>query len=131
MRRTAAGITTLALLAATAGTATAAGYPTSDFNGDTASSKGGFVDGTFTWYERSVGVSGVVFDREPAGSTTVIFKFYSGSRLQDIQTRTASNGPRKFGWAEPGPAGGISAVEIYLAYDGNETFVAKVPRKVW
>ncbi|SDZ27244.1 hypothetical protein SAMN05421504_111221 [Amycolatopsis xylanica] len=129
MRRTAVAITTLALLAATAGTASAA-YPKSDFGGDTASRDGGTVDGTFTWYERSVGVSGAVFDREPAGSTTVTFKFYSGSRLLDIQTRTATNEARKFGWTEPGPAGGISAVEVYLSYKGSNEFVAKFPRKV-
>jgi opacity protein-like surface antigen len=119
-----AGLTALALLAAPA---TAIAEPTSPF-GDTWTGRGSVV-GDLTWYNRSVGVNGQVRDYEGAGSTTVQFEFYQASTLLDVQTRTASNGAKDFGWTEPGPAGGITRVDITLINDGDEYFVASVPVK--
>jgi hypothetical protein len=118
-----ATLTAVALLAApTAATA----EPTSPF-GDTWSGRGSVV-GDLIWYNRSVGVSGEVYDYETAGSTTVQFEFYQATRLLDVQTRTASDGVRPFGWTEPGPAGGFTRVEITLIHGGGERFVASIPR---
>ncbi|MFD2467542.1 hypothetical protein [Amycolatopsis silviterrae] len=109
-----------------AGIANAAGYPTSDFGG---SISGGRTGGTLTWYNRAVGVSGFVRDDATAGSTTVIFEFRQASTLFDVQTRTASDDQKTFGWTEPGPSGGFSKVDIYLSRNGSKDLVASVPRK--
>jgi hypothetical protein len=123
MKRLAAlALTALALLAAPT---TAVAEPVSHFSGSVS---GGSVVGDLTWYNRSVGVHGDVYDYETAGSTTVQFEFYQASRLLDVQTRTASNTVRPFGWTEPGPAGGFTRVEITLIHGGNEHFIASIPR---
>lgn len=118
-----ATLTALALLAAPTA---AAAEPVSPFS-DSVSGAGSVV-GDLTWYNRSVGVNGQVRDYETAGSTTVQFEFYQASRLLDVQTRTASNGVKPFGWTEPGPAGGFTRVEISLIHSGNEYFIASIPR---
>lgn len=120
-----ATLTALALLAAPTA---AVAEPTSPF-GDTWTGRGSLV-GDLTWYNRSVGVNGQVVDYETAGSTTVEFKFYQSTKLLDIQTQTASNGAKPFGWTEPGPAGGITRVDITLINNGDEHFVASIPVKV-
>ncbi|WP_134662270.1 MULTISPECIES: hypothetical protein [Amycolatopsis] len=110
-----------------AGAASAADYPTSDF-GDHIS--GGAAGGTLTWYNRSVGVSGYVRDDAGSASTTVTFEFRQAGTLLDVQTRSALNDYRKFGWTEPGPSGGFSKVDIYLGHGTNRILIASVPRKV-
>ncbi|MFB9932256.1 hypothetical protein ACFORO_33035 [Amycolatopsis halotolerans] len=110
-----------------AGTANAAGYPTSDFGDDII---GGAAGGTLTWYNRAVGVSGYVRDDAGSGSTTITFEFRQAGTLFDVQTRTASNDYKTFGWTEPGPSGGFSKVDIYLGHGTGKTLVASVPRKV-
>jgi hypothetical protein len=125
MKRLTACATLTALALVVAPTAAVA-EPTSPFSG-TWTNRGGVV-GDLTWYNRSVGVNGDVFDYETAGSTTVQFEFYQASRLLDVQTRTASNGVKPFGWTEPGPAGGFTRVEITLIHSGDEYFVGSVPR---
>lgn len=118
-------LTALALLAAPAA-ANAAGAPKSSFNGTIAS---GGVVGDFTWYGRSVGVNGQVRDYESAGSTSVVFKFWQYDKVLDIQSRTASNGAKNFGWTEAGVRGGFTKVDVYLSHDGHSTFVESVPAK--
>lgn len=127
MKRIAIGLVLSAAAAlAGAGTANAAGYPTSDFGGEIS---GGRTGGTLTWYNRSVGVSGFVRDDPTAGSTTVTFEFRQAGTLFDVQTRTVSNDQRNFGWTEPGPSGGFSKVDIYLSRNGSKDLIASVPRK--
>lgn len=116
-------LTALALLAAPAA---ATAEPVSPFS-DTWTNRGSVV-GDLTWYNRSVGVSGDVLDHETAGSTTVQFEFYQASTLLDVQTRTASNGVKPFGWTEPGPSGGFTRVDITLIHGDDERFVASIPR---
>lgn len=118
-----ATLTAIALLAAPTA---AVAEPTSPF-GETWTDRGSLV-GDLTWYNRSVGVNGQVRDYETAGSTTVEFKFYQASTLLDIQTRTASNDVKPFGWTEPGPSGGFTRVEITLIHSGSRNFVASIPR---
>ena len=117
----------LALLTAPATATAAVPAPTSDFSGSWTNV--GSVVGTLTWYGRSVGVNGAVNDYETAGSTTAIFEFRQGDVLLDVQTRTASNGTKGFGWTEPGPPGGITKVDIYLSHNDQEHFIASVPFK--
>lgn len=120
-----ATLTTLALLAAPTA---AVAEPTSPF-GDTWTGRGSVV-GDLTWYGRSVGVNGQVVDYDTAGSTTVQFEFYQSTKLLDVQTRTASNGAKNFGWTEPGPVGGITRVDITLIHGGDENLVASIPVKL-
>ncbi|GAA1024638.1 MULTISPECIES: hypothetical protein [Amycolatopsis] len=128
MKRIAIGLVLSAVAAlGGAGVANAAGYPTSDFGGDII---GGRTGGTLTWYNRAVGVSGFVIDDPSAGSTTVTFEFRQAGTLFDVQTRTASDAPKTFGWTEPGPSGGFSKVDIYLGRNGSKILIASVPRKV-
>lgn len=131
MKRLIACATLIALVVlvtpATATAAVAPPPPTSDFGGSWTNV--GSVVGTLTWYGRSVGVNGAVNDYETAGSTTVIFEFRQGSTLLDVQTRTASNGAKGFGWTEPGPRGGITKVDIYLSHNGQTRFIDSVPAK--
>ncbi|MYW94273.1 hypothetical protein G3I59_27660 [Amycolatopsis rubida] len=119
-------VSAVAVLGGT-GVASAAGHPTSNF-GDHIS--GGAVGGTLTWYNRSVGVSGYVRDDAGSGSTTVTFEFRQAGTLFDVQTRTAANDYKTFGWTEPGPSGGFSRVDIYLGHGTGKILVASVPRKV-
>jgi hypothetical protein len=118
-----ATLTALALLAAPTA---AAAEPESHFS-DTWTNRGSLV-GDLTWYNRSVGVNGSVYDYETAGSTTVQFEFYQASTKLDVQTRTASNGAKGFGWTEPGPSGGFTRVDITLLHGNDERFVASIPR---
>ncbi|MGB3444799.1 MAG: hypothetical protein WBA97_39180 [Actinophytocola sp.] len=118
-----ATLTAIALLVAPTA---AVAEPESPFS-DTWTSRGGVV-GDLTWYNRSVGVNGDVIDYETEGSTTVEFKFYQASTLLDVQTRTASNEVKPFGWTEEGPSGGITRVDITLIHGGDERFVASIPR---
>lgn len=95
-------------------------YPVSDF---VETYPEGRTSGTFTWYNRSVGVGGSVRDydataREPG--TTVFFDFYQGAvplgRLR--QTRTDRPGgaatPFQFTADASGLSGGITAVCVFL-----------------
>ena len=128
MKRIAVSLVVSALAAlGGAGIANAASYPTSDF-GDRIS--GGATGGTLTWYNRAVGVSGYVRDDAGSGSTTVTFEFRQAGTLLDVQTRTASDDYKTFGWTEPGPSGGFSKVDIYLGHGTSKILIASVPRKV-
>ncbi|WP_409465113.1 hypothetical protein [Amycolatopsis sp. GA6-003] len=127
MKRLAIGLVLSAVAAlGGAGAANAATYPTSDFGGEIS---GGRTGGTLTWYNRAVGVTGFVRDDPTAGSTTVTFEFRQAGTLFDVQTRTASNDQKTFGWTEPGPSGGFSKVDIYLGRNGSKILIASVPRK--
>ncbi|WP_020661115.1 hypothetical protein [Amycolatopsis benzoatilytica] len=115
-----------AAVAAT-GVAAAAEYPKSDFQGKFAH---GHTGGTITWYNRAVGVSGFVMDEPAPGSTAVLFQFRGpNGELYDAQTRTVSDDYRKFGWAQPGPAGGIARVDVYLVHDRERHLVESLRRK--
>jgi hypothetical protein len=70
------------------------------------------VDVSFS--NRSASVAGSVFDDRNAGSTTAVFQFYTANGYWSEQTRTANNERRPIGFSEPGPAGGINYVEVYL-----------------
>jgi hypothetical protein len=117
-RTTVAVLVAVGLLAAggpaSAGAARAADYPVSTFafldpdqTGDSA--------GSITWYNRSVGIQGHVYDRVPDGkNVTVYFDFFQGNVWLGIQTRSAPDAGdlRSFNFTQNGPQGGITLIII-------------------
>ncbi|MCI4065122.1 hypothetical protein MRQ36_22165 [Micromonospora sp. R77] len=75
-----------------------------------------------TWYNRSVGVQGEVYDyTSSAGSTTAKFVFFqSDVELSSLtQTRTSSGGSVSFNFLVEGPSGGINGVQVWLCHSGD------------
>jgi hypothetical protein len=83
----------------------------------------GHVDGSITWYNRSVGIQGRVIDDGSGGYTSVRFWFYTDadSLYGPSPTRTASsNEYTDFNFTQQGPAGGIWAVWVKLCTTGGD-----------
>ena len=74
----------------------------------------GHSGGSFTWYNRSVGVQGYVTDYAGGPSTQVLFDFWQGNVYLGTQTRTVTSGSRSFNWTQEGPPGGITEIDIWL-----------------
>lgn len=90
-------------------------YPTTPFGRYYDSAYTGYTEGSFTWYNRSVGIQGVVFSFCcDAYWTQARFEFYQSSVYLGAQTRTTSAGIEEFGWVQEGPPGGINKILIYM-----------------
>jgi hypothetical protein len=79
----------------------------------------GKTEGTITWYNRSVGVQGYVFDSidRDDQSTTAIFRFYIGDEVfWHSESRTVNAGERSFNFTVEGPPGGITTVAIWVCH---------------
>ena len=93
--------------------------------------------GSFTWYNRSVAVSGTITDprTDPNGlyiypCSYVRFDFYQSSVFLSTQRRgicphnAASSHTRGFSWTEGAPRGGITEIRVCIgaqAYDGSDS----------
>ncbi|MFI5610281.1 hypothetical protein [Amycolatopsis sp. NPDC051903] len=109
----AAFVVLLGVVVAGAGTAGAAGYPTT--NTPRIEFPGSATESTITWYARSVNIQGYVVDSKvQAGSTTVKFWFYQANTYVASQSRTASAGTVSFNFTQDGPVGGITKILIQL-----------------
>lgn len=77
--------------------------------------------GTITWYNRTAGVTGEVYD-EGAGSTTVVFKAYANTtQIGSTETRTVQEGRRGFNFniGDPDKRGGINRITVQVCSVGT------------
>ena len=120
-RATVAALVAVGMLAsggpASSGAAHTADYPVTtfsvldpDWTGDST--------GSITWYNRSVGIQGYVFDNAADGYNFVVyFNFFHGNTWLATQTRTAPhNGEdkRSFNFTQEGPQGGITKIMVMV-----------------
>jgi hypothetical protein len=94
-------------------TPASASYPATPFGTYSSPAGAGYTWGGIIWYNRSVGVQGEVVDYLGGlPYTQVQFRFRHYNVLIAVETRTAESEARPFNWTEPGPVGGITAVDI-------------------
>jgi hypothetical protein len=83
----------------------------------------GKTKGSFTWYNRSVGVQGYVEDDTSTGHTTVQFWFWAGNtqlypdpnnKVPTTRTDPAGGTSKSFNFTVEGPAGGVTVVDVQV-----------------
>jgi hypothetical protein len=86
---------------------------------------GGQTYGTITWFNRTVGVNGFVFDQGP-GSTTAYFEAFAGTRKIDSDNKTADDSPHNpipnpraisIPLGDPNLRGGVDRVKITVCFN--------------
>lgn len=120
-------LTALAAPAGAASASTATGYPTNDFWVCFINNPCRDVDnataGTLTWYNRTVNVSGSVYDSGYYG-VSAVFDAFQGSTKIDSQSRGAGNGQTKsFGFdiGDTNLPGGVDRIRITLCIYSSAT----------
>jgi hypothetical protein len=112
---------------ASSGGATATAYPTSDFYvcfiNNPCRDTDNYTAGRLTWYNRTVNVSGSVFNSGYYG-VSAVFDAFQGSTRIDSQARGAGRGQQKsfgFDMGDPNLSGGVDRIRITLCVYYNAT----------